>query len=79
MFSKKHAEHLGMSSSLNVVKIEGMRPRRAIRIMGRKFMWPSRLCHFRRYRYASVKLSVFPIITTRRSEERRDDDAHHYD
>ena len=59
-FQKHHAENLGMSSSLIVIKMEGMRPRRGNRIMGRKFMWPTRLCHFRRDRYAGVKLSVFP-------------------
>ena len=48
-----------MYSSLIVVKIEVIRPRCVNRIMDQKFMWPSRLCHFRRDRCASVKLSVF--------------------
>ena len=55
---RKHAEHLGMSSSLIVVKIEDMRHGRTNRIMGRKWMRSSRLCQFRRDIFAGVKLSV---------------------
>ena len=58
-FPKQHAEHLGMSYSIIVVKIEGMRPRRANRILDRKFMSPGHLCCFRRDHCDSVKLSVF--------------------
>ena len=46
-FPKQHAEHIGMYSPLIVVKIKGMRPRRANRMMDQKFMWPSRICYFR--------------------------------
>ena len=47
-----------MSSSLLIVKEEGMRTRRANRMVGQKFMWPGLICHFRKDLFASVKLSV---------------------
>ena len=59
-FLKQHAEHLKISYYLIFIQIEGMRPRRANRIIDRTFIWPSCLCHFRRCCYTSVKLFVFP-------------------